>query len=187
MQPLSCCLVQLKKLTKLISRHSRSLFLLLLLVVIVLVITNLSSGMNSIFFEELLSISHHIFIIFIVIRAIRWRWRLWYLNIVLDNLISENNTLIWSPDPRCLRFYLQWRHVKLLKNSLLKFRNNIWLFNMRKAEEDFCYCWNSEVQVNLRKYGTKSVLYWKRHDLSNLFRNSSSFLIFFELKSKRSQ
>lgn len=139
-------LVKSEKFLKLVCSHSLIclLFLLLLFLMAVSLVAQVLTMEVLALLKQFFSILYIIFILFLLSFLFLRRRRLWEFNVVLNDFVGEDNTLIWSANPRSFWLDFDWTHAKFFKNLLLKSWSNVRFLNMWKTKEQSCPDWSLE-------------------------------------------
>lgn len=163
-------LVKPKKLLKLISSHSLIwlFFLLLLFLMPIALVTKILATVVLTFLKQFFSVLDIILILFFLSFLLFRRWRLGEFNVVLDDLVGEDDSLIWSAYPWSLRLDFNRMHAEFFKDFLLEPWSDVRFWDMRKAEEQSCSDWSLERQDAFWEYGAQSILHWERYELGLL-------------------
>lgn len=148
-------LVKPEKLLKLISSHSLIWLLLLLLLFLmpIALVAQILATVVLTFLEQFFSIFDIILILFFLSFLLFRRWRLGEFDVVLDDFVGEDDSLIWSAYPWSLWLDFNRMHAEFFKDFLLEPWSDVRFWDMRKAEEQSCPDWSLERQDTFRENG----------------------------------
>ena len=131
---------------------------------VVLIVADLLPTLYAVLLEQLLRVGHVVLLVLFRTLLLRRRRGLRKLDVVLNDLVSENHSFVRPPDPRRLRLDFDGGHRELVHYLFLEFGGDVRLFDMGQAEEYPGADVDSQRQADLREDGAEPVLDRERHD-----------------------
>ncbi len=116
--------------------------------------------------EELFCILDVVFVLFFLLLWALRGGRLGQLDVVFYYLVGEDHALVWTPDPRRLRLYLNWWHAELFEDLLLETGSYVGTRDVGQAEEKTGSDLSGESEHYFGEDGAESILIRERFELS---------------------